>query len=265
MKDLIVINNLNFSYGEKKVINNLNLKIKKDNFITILGASGSGKTTLVNILSRSLDYEGQIRIDNLDLKATKSTDICFCLSDSHNIFIQDSVFSELEMQLKKQNLLKQDSVLKIEELANNLGINHLLDCAPYYLSSGEKQIVSLARKLVVNPKILILDDSLSMLDNVTKENVFKYLKKLNKKQKMTIIHFTQSEEDSLYGKDIVILNSGSVIMNDKKEIVLTKEKLFKDANLELPFIADLSLKLKYYGLIDHIILDMNKMVRVLWK
>ena len=98
-----------------------------------------------------------------------------------------------------------------------------------------------------------------LMDNKQRDLVFKYLKKINTKNKITIINLTSNVEDSIYGKQIAILNNGEIMTKDKKE------KDFKQANLNLTFIADLSIKLGYYGLLNKIVLDKNKMVDILWK
>ena len=154
---------------------------------------------------------------------------------------------------------------KIEQLSKELNIKYLLDCSTKYLSASEKQIIALTKALINNPKVLILDDSMLLMDNKQRDLVFKYLKKINTKNKITIINLTSNVEDSIYGKQIAILNNGKIMTKDKKEKVLEKEKDFKQANLNLPFIADLSIKLGYYGLLNKIVLDKNKMVDILWK
>lgn len=266
MKDLITINNLNFSYNKKAIFKNLNLQIKKGQFITILGSSGSGKTTLTKILSGKLNCTGDIVIDDLNLRdALNKKKVTFCFDSFSNNFIQDKVIDELYVSLKKNNLSRNEINSRVNYVVNNLKIDNLLDYSPIYLSNSEKQIVSLAKQLVLEPDILILDDSLLILDSEQRKIIFKYLKKLNRDKKTTIINITGNSEDSIYGNDIAIIHDGNIIINDKKQIVLLEEKLFKKAGLSLPFMADLSIKLKYYDLFDKIILDKNKMVNLLWK
>ena len=161
--------------------------------------------------------------------------------------------------------LKKEIKEKIEQLSKELNIKNLLDCSTKYLSASEKQIIALTKALINNSKVLILDDSMLLMDNKQRDLVFKYLKKINTKNKITIINLTSNVEDSIYGKQIAILNNGEIMTKDKKEKVLEKEKDFKQANLNLPFIADLSIKLGYYGLLNKIVLDKNKMVDILWK
>ena len=104
-----------------------------------------------------------------------------------------------------------------------------------------------------------------MLDGITKEKVYKYLKKINRENKTTIICTTNDMDDLLYGKRIVMLGNKNIVLDSKTNKAFENEKIFKENNLELPFMASLSIKLKYYNLLDEIILDINKMVNKLWK
>ena len=82
---------------------------------------------------------------------------------------------------------------------------------------------------------------------------------------MTIIYLTSDIESAIFGKKIAIIDNQQIIKCDKLKEILSDEKIFKQINQKLPFMADLSLKLKYYNLIDEVILDESKMVDKLWK
>ena len=114
-------------------------------------------------------------------------------------------------------------------------------------------------------KLLIIDDAFSMLDIIQKEKIFKLLKKLNREKKTTIVYLTSDVESIVYGKSIAIISNKTIIKNEPLKTILKDEKSFKSAKQKLPFMADLSLKLKYYNLIDDIILEESKMVDALWK
>ena len=133
------------------------------------------------------------------------------------------------------------------------------------MSGGEKQLVSLGCALVTGPKILILDEALSMLDYNNKSKIFKILKNINKKYGVTIINITHDIEESVYGDDILLIDSGRVIIHDSKEIVYEKESLLNDFGIELPFMVSLSKKLSYYDLVDKNIYNINEMVDILWQ
>ena len=114
-------------------------------------------------------------------------------------------------------------------------------------------------------KIIILDNCFSMVDNITKNHILKKLKVLNRNEKITIIHVTTNMEDSIYGNYIALLGDKKIKFFGKNNYAYTKEELFLEEGIKLPFMVQLSSKLKYYDLISKTILDMNKMVDEVWK
>ena len=123
-------------------------------------------------------------------------------------------------------------------------------------------MVALASALIIKPKLLLIDGTLSMLDGITKDKVMKNLKKMNKE--MTIICTTNNLEDTLYGKRLILIDK-KIILDKKISEAFNDETVFKKCQLEMPFMASLSHKLKYYGLTNKVILNMNTMVDTLWK
>ena len=104
-----------------------------------------------------------------------------------------------------------------------------------------------------------------MLDVETKEKIYKKIKYLNETENLTILNVSHDTEDTLNGNKIIVLDNGKVILYGPKEEVLLEEKKFNNLGLALPFMAELSIKLKYYDLIDDLIFDMDEMVNKLWK
>lgn len=249
----IIINNLNY----KNIFKNLNLEIKDKEFITIIGGSASGKTTLVNFLI------GKIKSDNVIVNYRKEEiSVVFCDIDSN--FIYDTVIENLVFPLENLNYSKEEIDESLNKIVKYLKIEELLNLNVNTLSGGEKELVVIASALLTNPKLLILDESFIMLDNIQKEKIFKLLRKINREFKTTIIYLTNDVESIVYGKQIGVISNKQIIKGNLKDI-LRDEKLFKTAKQKLPFMANLSLKLKYYGLVDDIILDESKMVDTLWK
>lgn len=267
MKKVITIEDLCFSYSNQTVFDYLDLEIKESYFYTITGSSGCGKTTLMKILLGLLDYSGKIIIDGIELNIENKREIRkkigVVFENPDTSFLAETPLEEFENIL--DNFEMSNSKENIEEISKLLKIEDLLDCRIHSLSGGEKQLVALACSLITKPKILILDEALAMLDGVQKEKILKLLKKINKEQNVTILHITDDLEDSIYGQELVLIDSGKVILNESIKTAFEREITFKRCNLELPFMASLSSKLKYYNLVDKIILDMNKMVNELWK
>lgn len=269
MKNIIKISNLNFNYKDKNVFNNLDLNIKQGSFTSIIGPNGSGKSTLIDIIVGLKEVDANIVIDGITLSKNNLIDIRkkigIVFEDADNTFVTETVRNELSFSLENLKYDKKDIDKKIKEISELLNIKDILDKNPHNLSGGQKQLVALGCALVINPKILILDESLSMLDEKERTKILKLLVDINKSNNTTIINITHNPEDLLYGSDIVIINKGKVVKNGPINQILSNEKLFKDNKLELPFVVDLSFKLKYYGLVDNIILDMDELVNEIWK
>ena len=263
---MISIKNLNYSYGNKRIFNNLNLDINQGDFVFVIGKNNCGKTTLIKILSGIIKGDFDIKINNKKINSIneiiKETNI---LLENTNYFVTDTVEEELSLKLRNLKLSEKEIEKEIKKISEKFLIDNILKFNPNNLSGGEKQLVKILATLIGNPKLIILDESTSMLDGGTKEKIYKYLKKLNRQNKTTIICTTNDMDNLVYGKRIIMLGNENIVMNEKITKEKKKKKIFKENDLELPFMASLSLKLHYYNLIDEIILDINKMVNKLWK
>lgn len=268
MQNIIEIKGLNHSYGDKCIFNDLNLEIKPKRFVTILGKNGSGKTTLTNIMMGLTDYDGKIVIDGIvlsnDTKKFLRKDIGIVFENPEEHFVTDKVYDELAFVLESMDYQQVDIDEKIDKVADLIGITNLLDRIITTLSVGEKQLVALAVAIVNNPKILVMDEGLSNVDAYYRDIILKILNVLRKKG-MTVVNITSNSEDSIYGTDIIIINNGKVVLNKTLLRAYKEEKIFTSSGLTLPFIADISLKLKYYNLTNKIYIDNKSLVDEIWK
>ncbi len=269
MDNIVMINNLNFSYGNNIVFKDFSLSIKKGVFTTILGNNGCGKSTLVRLLTgleqsnNSIVIDGVLLNDNTVSSIRRKIGVVF--ENPNNCLISQTVMEDLAFPLENLNKSRDYIFSRVNYISSYLGINHLLDRNPIELSGGEKQLVSLGCALVTGPDILILDEAFSMIDEMSRVNLLLLLRKINKDFGITIFNITHDIEESLYGDDILLLDSGNVIIHDSKDNVYKQEKLLKKYDLDLPFMVNLSNKLSYYGMVDDIVLDMEEMVDLLWK
>ncbi len=128
------------------------------------------------------------------------------------------------------------------------------------LSNGEKELIEILYAFM-NYKIIVFTDSTSNIDNLKREKIFKYVKN----NKITLINITNKSEDIIYSDKVMLVKDKKIILNIDLKDILNHEKEFKENNIELPFMAELSLKLRYYNLINKPIFSMTKMVNKLWK
>jgi len=267
--NIIDIKNLNFKYDENQIFNNFNLELEKGTFTTIIGLNGSGKSTLIKIVLGLLKYDGKIKIDGLLLTDDNINEIRkrigVVFENPDNQFVAETVMDDIAFSLENLGLKSNNIKRKVREIANYIGISNLLEREPHTLSGGEKQLVALSSALVHEPKILILDEALTMVDIKTRKQIYTILEDMHKNKNMTIINVTHDMDELLYGDNIILIDNGNIILKGPKDEVLLEEKIFNKLNLELPFMVDLSIKLKYYGLVDRLIFDMNEMVAEIWK
>lgn len=264
MKDIIKIKNLNYKNFDNKLFNNFELNIEESDFMSIIGPNNAGKTTLIKILSGLKKYEGTILIDNKELKENKKEIrkiISIVFDNPETQFIMDTVYNDIYLTAKNKKIDNIDG--EINKISKILKIENILNKSPQHLSGGEKQKVVLASALLGNPKILILDEALSMIDPISKKEIYEYLIKLNN-EGTTIINISSDIEDTLYSKNILILNNGTIESLDTKENTYNKKNIFKKLQMELPFIIELSKKLSYYNLVNKDYYNEEELINKLW-
>lgn len=251
------------------LFSNFHLEVKKGTYLSLVGRNGCGKSILVKIILGLISVDGKILIDGFQLNKKNKRQIRkkigVVFENPNRNFVAETAREEFTTFLRNIGCSESKIQKQIATVVAQFPIEDLLDCSISSLSGGEKQLVALALAVIHNPSILILDDAFSMLDGITKEKMLKWLKKLNREQKVTILQITNDMEDTLYGNEIAVLDQGKILLQGKKLEVFKEEKLLLQAGLELPFMASLSLKLKFYDLVDDVILDMDKMVNGLWK
>lgn len=182
----LTLKNISFKYGSKKILfKNLNLIIKKNEFIGIYGPSGSGKSTLLDIISGlRKDYLGEVTIDGRSTKNINLRNMIGYVSQKSTIFNETIKFnvalSETNIQINKLN----NAIIKsrAKEFIKNLQkkANTTVGEGGLKLSEGQKQRILLARAFYALPKIILLDESTNALDEKNEDRIFKDLKRLNK-------------------------------------------------------------------------------------
>lgn len=267
MNDIVVIKGLTFKYGEKLVLQDLDLTVKNNSWITILGPSGSGKSALLKILSGDLEADGYFNVDGLNLPESKiniKDKVGAVFEEENPIFLFDTVYDELSYALENLGYTEEDIFESISTLFSYLEISYTLNENPNRLSSGCKNLLLLLKLFLNPPKILIIDNVISSLSDRYRKNILNYLKYLQKQKGITIIHATNNPEDTLESNYVAALIDGKIEACGPRDEIYNDSNVWKKLNMALPFMVDLSTKLKYYNLVDDIIINMDEMVDKLW-
>ena len=232
-KDCIEINDLNFAYeNDKNILKNINLNIDKDKKYAIVGPSGCGKSTLVKlILGYYADYYGEIKYDNEEIRNVKIEKINEMISIIHqNVYmfdknIKDNIcFYEDFSEDNINNALKLSGADKfVEELDE--GLNHLVGENGNNLSGGQKQRIAIARALIRQKPILVLDEGTSAIDMQTGYDIENRLLKLDDLTLITITHKMSEELLSLYD-EIIFMEDGKIVEQGSFNDLIKKEERF---------------------------------------
>jgi len=210
---MIRIENLSNNW-DTFTLNNISLEIKEGEYFVILGPTGAGKTLLLElIVGLYIPNEGRIFIDEKDItyEVPEKRNLGFLYQD-YSLFPHLSVRKNIEYGMKLRNISKNEIDSKIKELSNILKIEHLMHRDTTTLSGGEQQKVALARALAINPKVLLLDEPFSALDENTKSKLISEMKDLHRKEGITFIHVTHSQEEAILLADrIGIMMDGTVV------------------------------------------------------
>ncbi len=203
-----------------KALDNVSLEIKDKEFIVILGPSGSGKTTLLRIIA-GLEKPTKGRVVIGDKVVVDADNKIFIPPQKRNIgmvfqnwalYPHMKVFDNIAFPLQIKNVPRQEIVKKVKEVAEVLGIDHLLDRYPRQLSGGQQQRVSLARALVKEPEVLLLDEPFSNLDARVRITARTFVKRLQRKLGITTILVTHDQADAFaVGDRIAVLHNGKIL------------------------------------------------------
>ena len=214
----IEIKGIRKSFGENQILRNVSLSVKKGEFVTFLGPSGCGKTTLLRCLvGLEKSDEGSIFLDGKDITKTPANKRGihmifqqYCLFPTMNLF--DNVSFGLRMQSIPRETVRK-SVHHVLDMVGLLG--HEKKYA-YQLSGGEQQRAALARCLIMNPKVLLLDEPFSAIDAKLRKELQLYLKRIHREMNMTSIFVTHDQEEAMRISDTIHLFNNGVLEQSGK-------------------------------------------------
>lgn len=219
MKKVIVrLENVSKSFdGKKMVVDNLSLDVYEKEFLTLLGPSGCGKTTILRMIS-GLDSvtSGRIYIDSKDVTNIDAPEReVNTIFQNLAIFPHMNVFDNVAFGLKMKHVQKDEINKQVLRTLDLVELEGFEDRMPSQLSGGQLQRVAIARGIIMNPKVLLLDESLCSLDLKLKRAMQIELKKIQKRLGITFIYVTHDQDEALTMSDrIIILNNGIIEQND---------------------------------------------------
>ena len=236
IKGEIEFKNVNFRYGTDLpyVLKNVNLKIKAGETIGVIGHTGSGKSTLVNLIPRLFDiHEGSLNIDGKNVKLLPLSSLRTSIGyvPQETFLFSDSIENNIAYSENKFDKDKVIHAAKISQIYKDVDsfpkrFDTLLGERGINLSGGQKQRASIARAIVSDPRILILDDAFSAVDTYTEEAILNGLKEIMKGRTTILISHRVS---TLKNSDrIVVLKDGMIAETGKHENLIQQEGIYAD-------------------------------------
>jgi len=232
MSKILEIKNLSKHFDDFTAVKNVDFSVEKGGFFSILGSSGCGKTTLLRIIAGfQQESEGDVIIRDQSMKGIppekRPVNIVF---QNLALFPMMNVRENIVFGLKRQKLNKADINIKINEMLERVGLNGYEKKKVTDLSGGQRQRVAIARSLVMNPSILLLDEPLGALDRKLREHMKVELKLLQKEIGTTFVYITHDQSEALVMSDQV-----AVMHDGQFEQIDTPRNLYK--NPKTSFVA----------------------------
>ena len=214
MSDLVLqLKQINKYFGQSHVIKDVNLDFEKGHFVTFLGPSGCGKTTLLRMVAGFYEPDdGEILLNGKRIERippySRNTAMVF---QEYALFPHMNVFDNVSYGLRVKNRPKEEIERRVKEALDLMQLKGMEDRFPNQMSGGQQQRVAVARALVMNPEVLLLDEPLSNLDAKLRESVRVELRDIQKKMGLSTIYVTHDQSEALSMSDMIVVLKGGVV------------------------------------------------------
>lgn len=218
--DAIVFKNITKSYGEKNILKDFSLNIKKGEFLTIIGSSGCGKTTILKMINGLIKpNKGNVFVDGKDISKINLIQmrrkIGYVVQDVGlfpHMKIKNNISYTLNLE-KKEN--KEEIFSKVKKLVKIVGLDEeIINRYPNELSGGQRQRVGIARALVGEPDIILMDEPFGAVDEITRKLLQDEIYKIYKEYNVTIVFITHDIREALkLGTRVIVMDNGEIVQS----------------------------------------------------
>jgi len=257
-EDIVIeVKNLTFRYPFTKepALKNINLKIKRGEFVGILGPCGAGKTTLCltfnGIIPNMIQgfMKGVVRVMGIDTRTTPTRELAkyigMVFDNPEYQLSQMTVEEEVALGLGNLGVPRNEMLRRVKEALRIVGLEGLENRSPFELSGGQQQRLAIAAALAMRPSILVLDEPTSNLDPIGKQEVYYTVLKLNREENMTIIMADHEVEYMAACADrIIVMNKGEIILEGTPHEVFKCVDTLRSIGLRVPQVTELAHELR---------------------
>lgn len=249
---MMKIENLTFIYNEetpfeKKAIDNINLEIKDNEFIGLIGHTGSGKSTFVQHLNGLIKpTSGKIYVDGEDITEkglnlkTLRQEVGLVFQYAEHQLFEETIYKDIAFGPKNLKLSEEEIDARVREAMDLVGLDFevMKDRTPFELSGGQQRRVAIAGVLAMKPKILILDEPTAGLDPHGRDEILNQIQKLYKRGNITIVLVSHSMEDvAKLVERVIVLDKGKIAMEGPTREIFKQSKKLEEVGLGVPQIT----------------------------
>ena len=262
--------NLFYSYddGVKKidtVLDNLNLNIKKGEFVAVLGRNGCGKSTLARHFNGLLlPLGGNVYVNGINTKdedkiweIRRKVGMVFQNPDNQlvaNVVEEDVAFAPENTGMPSEQIREV-----VDEALKTVDMYHYRKHAPHLLSGGQKQRVAVAGAIAMHPECIVMDEPTAMLDPMGRKEVMETILKLKAQENMTVVLITHYMDEAAMADRVVVMDDGKVVIDDKPHKVFAQVETLKKLGLDVPQVTELAYALNKDGIdIDYDVLTVTE-------
>ncbi len=252
---MITLTDVSFSYSEKAVaLHNINLTIKKGEFLAVLGHNGSGKSTLAKLLNGILvPTSGTVSVLGHDTKDGKNLPfirqhVGMVFQNPDNQIVATIVEEDVAFGPENLGLSSSEIRQRVDEALKTVGMYAARRHAPHLLSGGQKQRVAIAGVIAMRPDYIVLDEPTAMLDPIGRREVMDTIQRLCREEGITIVLITHFMREAAEADRVLVMEKGAICMEGKPETVLTKRDQMIQVGLDVPQATELLYQLQAGGM-----------------
>lgn len=252
---MLSLNQVSYQYpAHPPVLQDISFELNPGECVGLVGRNGSGKSTLFSLLSAllmpssgSLSFDGAAyRYDKAGLARIRSR-VGYIFQEADAMLLTPSVYEELSFGPLNLKLSESEVIRRIEQVSDQLGITHLHDRATYYLSGGEKKLVSLGAILTMDPEVILADEPTSFIDGVHSRLLEEKLLDLHAQGKTILVSSHDMDFIWRFAQRIIVLHQGGVIFDGSRQALFQRSDLLEEAHLNQPHLLRVSQLLQQTG------------------
>lgn len=266
---IIALENISYQYKQRTILSDISLTVKAGEWIAIAGSNGSGKSTLTRLINGLL----QTKQGSIQLFGEQLTDasvyslrqhIGYIFASPDDQFVGLTVADDIAFGLENLCLSPEEMHARITYYADLFQLTDLLDRHPNTLSGGQKQRVAIAAVLAMEPKIIMMDEALSMLDASFKQSFLHYLDTEARQKEQTLLMISHDLDELMAADRLILLHQGSIIADGDPKQLLHQEELLATCRLLPTYTMQLCRQLQKAGIPIDLYDTEEEVLQALW-